>query len=385
MEPKSVVSVMTGRAILKIVRRAYFDHNATTPLHSEVLHAVTTAMAECFGNASSIHRDGQRAKQMLEEARRQVAAKVGVKAEELVFTSGGTESNNLAIFGTRPRHIITSVIEHPAVLNVCQELERRGTEVSWVRVSSSGVIDPDDVRRAMRPETDLISVMAVNNEIGTVQPVSELLDFGVTVHSDCVQALGKVELPAAHLLSFSAHKIHGPKGIGALAVRKGTTLHKATFGGHHERDRRPGTENVPGAVGFGAAAERCGSGASTIAALRDRLEAGILDRVPHTAVQGRDAPRVANTANIRFDGVEGEAMVIALDLRGFSVSSGAACSSGAVEPSHVLTAIGLSKEQARSCLRFSMGEANTVDEVDALISAVAACAERLRKLSPTYA
>lgn len=346
---------------------------------------MAAVLATSFGNASSIHREGQAARQAVESARRELARAAGVKPEEVVFTSGGTESNNLAIFGREPRHVITTTIEHPAVLNVCQELERRGTPVSWIPVSSAGVIDPDDVRRALRPETDLISVMAVNNELGTMQPVEELLSLGVTVHSDCVQALGKRSLPGAALIALSAHKICGPKGVGALIVRKGTSLRQVSFGGRHERGRRPGTENVPGIVGFGAAVRRLPLDLNRIAALRDRLEQGILDRVPRASVNGAGAPRVANTTNIRFDGIEGEAMVIALDLRGFAVSSGAACSSGAVEPSHVLTALGLTKEQARSSVRFSLGETNTVEEVDALIDAVAASAERLRKLSPAYA
>ncbi len=342
-------------------------------------------MREVYGNASSIHYFGQAAKHRLETARRQVAEAVAVKAEDVVFTSGGTESNNLAIFGLRPRHIITSTIEHPAVLNVCQELERQGTAVSYIPVSSAGVLDPDGVRHAIRPETDLITVMAVNNELGTIQPVDELVSFGITVHSDCVQALGRIPLPDCHLRSFSAHKIYGPKGAGALVVGKDVTLQKVTFGGHHERDRRPGTENVPALAGFGAACEALGTDTARLASLRDRLEKGIVDRVPNAAVNGASSPRVANTTNIRFDGVEGEALVIALDLRGFAVSSGAACSSGAVEPSHVLTAIGLSREQAKSSLRFSLGESNTIEEVDALIDAVAICVERLRRLSPVYA
>lgn len=366
--------------------RAYFDHNATTPLHPSVAAAMMECLSGTFGNASSIHREGQQARQKLEESRRTIATSVGVKPEELVLTSGGTEANNLAVFGLSlsPRHVITSTIEHPAVLNVCQALEKRGVAVTYVPVSGAGVIDPDDVRRAMRPETGLISVMAVNNELGTIQPVDELLSLGVTVHSDCVQALGRIPLPPAHLMSFSAHKIRGPKGVGALVVRKGTALSKVTFGGRHERDRRPGTENVAGAVGFAEAAKHVDGSMSGVAQLRDRLEQGILDRVPRTAVNGT-GPRVANTTNIRFDGIEGEAMVITLDLKGFAISSGAACSSGAVEPSHVLTALGLSREQAKSSLRFSLGPANTRDQVDALIDATAAAAERLRKLSPVYA
>ncbi len=365
--------------------RAYFDHNATTPAAPRVIEAMTECLRDVFGNASSIHRDGQAAKQRLEQARREVAAVAGAKPDEVVFTSGGTEANNLALFGLRPAHVITSVIEHPAVLNVCQELERQGTPVTYVPVSAAGRIDPDDVRRAIRSDNDLISIMAVNNELGTIQPVEELLGLGLAVHSDCVQALGKTALPAGALLSFSAHKIYGPKGAGALIVPKGTALQKVTFGGHHERDRRPGTENVPALAGFGAACRELPPDMARIAALRDRLEQAILDGVPDTHVNGAGAPRVANTANIRFDGIEGEAMVIALDLKGFAVSSGAACSSGAVEPSHVLTALGLTREQARSSIRFSLGVSNTVEQVDALVEAVAAAAARLRKLSPVYA
>lgn len=374
-----------GRVILIDVGRAYFDHNATTPVAPEVLRRMTAALGETFGNASSIHQDGQAAKQKLEAARREISAIVGAKPEEVVLTSGGTEANNLALFGLRPRHIITSAIEHPAVLNVCEELERRGSSVTYLSVSSNGVIDPEDVRSAIRPETDLISIMAVNNELGTIQPVTELQEFGIPVHSDCVQALGRIDLPVAQLMSFSAHKIYGPKGIGVLVSRKGTPLHRIIFGGHHERDRRPGTENVVGAIGFGAACNVLKRNDSYLHELRDRLENGILDRVPDTFVNGGGSARVSNTSNIRFSGIEGEAMVIALDLKGFSVSSGAACSSGAVEPSHVLTAIGLNKEDARSSIRFSLGTSNTQEEVDRLIEAVVQCAVRLRKLSPSYA
>jgi cysteine desulfurase len=340
---------------------------------------------EVFGNASSIHREGQFARQRLEQARREIAAAIGMRAEEVIFTSGGTEANNLALFGRAPRHLITTTIEHPAVLNVCQALEQRGAAVTYVPVSGSGVIDPDDVRRALRADTDLVSVMAVNNELGTIQPVEAIRGFGVTLHSDCVQALGRIPLPPADLLTLSAHKVRGPKGVGVLAAREGTAIRKISFGGRHERDRRPGTENVVGAAAFAEVAKRLDGMMAGVSELRDRLEQGILDRVPRSFVNAAGGPRVANTTNIRFDGIEGEAMVIALDLKGFAVSSGAACSSGAVEPSHVLTALGLSKEQAKSSLRFSLGPSNTCAEVDALIEAVAAAAERLRKLSPVYA
>ncbi len=376
----------------------YFDHNATTPLAPESLAAMTQCLGQVYGNASSIHYFGQLAKQRLEAARRQVAALMGCDAKELAFTSGGTEADNLAILGAARagdgrRHVITSAIEHPAVLGPCAQLEREGFEVTRVRVGASGVIDPDDVRRAVRPDTTLISIMHANNELGTVQPVAEIgavaRAAGATFHVDGVQALGKIAVNVrdlgVDLYSVSAHKIRAPKGVGALYVRKGVKLASVTFGGQHERGRRPGTENVPAIAGFGAAAELAmadlaGEGAR-IAALRDRLESAILDRVPQARVNGSRAARTPNTANIQFDGVDGEAMVIALDLRGFAVSTGSACSSGAVTPSHVLTAIGLSADEARSSLRFSLGASNTAEQVDALADAIEASVVHLRRIS----
>ncbi|MDX2181487.1 MAG: cysteine desulfurase family protein [Bryobacteraceae bacterium] len=363
------------------MQRAYFDHNATTPLAEPVLAAIAACLRDTFGNASSIHQDGQRARQAIEAARRTIAVKVGAKPEEVILTSGATEAANLALFGLRPRHVVTTAIEHPAVLHTCRELP----DSTVVRVGSDGVVDPDDVRRALRPDTDLVAVMAVNNELGTIQPIAEISALGVPVMSDQVQALGKIDLPRADIRIFSAHKVYGPKGAGALVVRKGITLQPTVFGGRHERGRRPGTENVAGAVGFGAAVANLPTDTARIATLRDRLESAILDRVPGARVNAAHAPRVANTTNIRFEGIEGEALLIALDLAGFAVSSGAACSSGAVEPSHVLTAIGLSKEEAKSSLRFSLGASNTVEQVDRLVAAVAHSVERLRKLSPVYA
>ena len=383
--------------------RFYFDHNATTPVSPEVLQGLIPALEEIYGNASSIHHHGQAAKQRLELARRQTASLLHADPREIVFVSGGTEADNLAILGVvrqarrEPKHVITTAIEHPAVLNTCAQLEREGVEVTYISADSSGIVDPGDVRCALRPETVLISVMHANNEIGVIQPVAEIAriaqEAGVVVHSDGVQALGKiaVDVPAlgVDLYSASGHKIYAPKGIGALFVRKGTPLGPILFGGHHERDRRPGTENVTGAIGFGLAAGWMSANldreARRLAALRDRLEQGILEQVPRCFVNGANGSRLPNTTNIRFDGIEGEAMVIALDLKGFAVSSGAACSSGAVEPSHVLTAIGLTREQAKASLRFSLGRANTVEQVDALISAVAEAAAHLRRLSPAYA
>jgi len=388
---------------LKIeVQRFYFDHNATTPVSQSVLEGLVAALLEVPGNASSIHQEGQIAKQRLERARRETAALLGCDPKELVFLSGGTESDNLAILGTvRPsgratKHVITTAIEHPAVLNPCRELEREGVEVTYLTPTPEGIIDPEDVRRALRPDTVLVTVMHANNETGALQPVTEIAaiahEAGVLMHCDGVQAAGKIAVDVhalgVDLYSISGHKFYAPKGVGALYVKSGTPLRPIQFGGKHERERRPGTENVPSAIALGQAAALAAADLATesarLATLRDRLEASILARVPDCGVNGRNVPRTPNTTNIYFDGVQGEAMVIALDLKGFAVSSGSACSSGAVEPSHVLLAMGLSKERARASLRFSLGRSNTAEQADALIDAVAESAAQLRKLSPTY-
>jgi cysteine desulfurase len=311
-----------------------------------------------------------------------------------VFTSGGTEADNLAIFGVlrkRSGHVIASAIEHPAVLNACAQLEREGYGVSYVPVGGDGIVDPDDVRRALRNDTALITVMHANNEIGTVQPVAKIAavarEAGVVFHSDGVQTAGRIPVNVRELgldlLSVSGHKFGAPKGIGALYVRKGVELQPLLYGGRHERERRAGTENVPGAAAMGLAAGIAGDW-NEIAALRDRLEQGVLDRVPSAGVNGDILRRLPNTTNIRFDGIEGEAMVIALDLRGYAVSSGSACSSGAVEPSHVLLAMGLSAEDARSSVRFSLGPANTREQVDGLIGAVVESVSHLRRISTAF-
>ena len=371
----------------------YFDHNAASPLAPEVLREFGSALAEVYGNASSIHHFGQRAKQKLETSRRAVAAAIGCDGSEIVFTSGGTESDNLAVFGAvrrkpGPRHLITTAIEHPAVLNACDALAREGVAVTYLRPISDCRIDPDDLRRAIRSETALISIMHANNETGVLQPVQDCAGIArearIPFHSDAVQTVGRVPVNVralgVDLLSIGGHKFGAPKGIGALYVRKGVEIAPILYGGHHERDRRAGTENVPGAVALGRAL----SGEwdwNSLGALRDRLESGILGRVPGARVNGSTVHRLPNTTNIRFDGIEGEAMVIALDLRGFAVSSGSACSSGAVEPSHVLLAMGLSPAEARSSVRFSLGPGNTAEQVDKLIDAVSASVAHLRRIS----
>jgi cysteine desulfurase len=365
-----------------------------------VLAAMLPFLRENFGNASSIHSAGQSARAAVDRARQSVAALIGAKPAEIVFTSGGTEADNLAIFGLlaasrAPRkHIITTAIEHHAVLNSCQALEKTGVTVTFVPVGQDGIVDPDDIRRALRPETILITVMHTNNELGTIQPIDEIgkiaSEAEIYFHCDAVQAAGKLPLDVnrlgVDLLSLSAHKIYGPKGVGALFIRSGTPLEPQFHGGRHERDRRPGTENVPGIVGLGKAAElaRQNLTADTerITALRNRLECAVLAAISSVHVNGDRARRVGNTTNLSFAAAGGEALLIALDLHGVAVSTGAACSSGAVEPSHVLLAAGLSPDEARSSLRFSLGRPTTSEEIDHAIEVIPAVVKRLRSISP---
>src|SRR6185437_1439289 len=379
------------------LRRIYFDNNATTPVLPEMLEAMRPYFNERFGNASSIHHHGQETRAAVERARESLAALLGCRASEIVFTSGGTEADNLAIFGLlKPGdHLITSTVEHHAVLNSGKRLQEMGSEVTYVPVDGRGLVDPGDVRRALRPNTRLITIMMANNETGVLQPVEEIgriaAEADVYFHTDAVQAAGKVPLDvkriACDLLSISAHKMHAPQGIGALYVRKGTLLQPLLYGGSHERSRRAGTENVPSIVALGQAAEiaLCGlsdGSVQQIAELRSRLQAGVLAVVNAAEVNGGAAPRVSNTANIYFDYIEGEALVIALDLKGLAVSTGAACSSGAIEPSHVLTAMGLRPERARASIRFSLGKQNSAADIDLALSLVHAAVARLRELSP---
>ena len=381
------------------MRRVYLDSNATTPLLPEVFEAMRPYYFEEFGNASSIHHHGQHARAAVERARESVARLLGCRAAEVVFTSGGTEADNLAIFGlVRVRdHVITSQIEHHAVLNACKRLEQRGFEVTYLRVNDQGPVDPDEVRSAIRPNTKLISIMMANNETGVLQPVEEIgriaSEADIYFHTDAVQAAGKVPIDVKQigcdLLSISGHKFHGPQGTGAMYVRRGTLIEPLFFGGNHERQRRAGTENLPGIIGLGCAAEIAlrgfGDGSvDRIARLRDHLESALLDEIDAAAVNSGQTPRVPNTSNIYFDHIEGEAMVIALDLKGLAVSTGAACSSGAIEPSHVLTAMGLPPERARASIRFSLGKQNSEEDVEFALSVIPSTIIRLRELSPTY-
>jgi cysteine desulfurase len=381
------------------MRRVYLDNNATTPVLPEVFEAMKPYYLEGFGNASSIHHYGQNARAAVEKARGHVAALLSARPAEIVFTSGGTESDNAGIFGlvARGDHIITSMIEHSAVLKTCKRLEETGCEVTYVPVNSRCEVDPDEVRKALRKNTRLISIMMANNETGVLQPVEEIgriaQEADVFFHTDAVQAAGKVPMDVAKIgcdvLSISGHKIHGPQGTGALFVKKGTLIQPLIYGGSHERQRRAGTENLPGIVGLGKAAEIAlqwlnTNGPVEMAAMRDRLQDSILRAVEDAGVNGAGAPRVPNTTNLWFDGCEGEALVIALDLKGLAVSSGAACSSGAIEPSHVLLAMGMPQQRARSSIRISLGKQTTTEDIDFGVQVVPEAVARLREISPAY-
>lgn len=383
--------------------RIYLDYNATAPPAQAVIAAVERSLREDAGNASSVHAFGQRAKAALDRARGDVASLVGAEPGEIVFTSGGTEANNLALRGAfdagEPlgrRRIVTSGIEHEAVLSTARALAGRGADLVVVPARSTGIVDPQEVASAVTPETAIVSIMLANNEIGTVQPVAEVAaavrEAGALLHTDAVQAAGKVPVAVrdlgVDLLSIAAHKIGGPQGVGALWVRRGVRLAAQTTGGRQERNRRAGTENVAGIVGFGVAAQLALRGladAARIAALRDRLESGILTAVPGTTVNGNVAARVPNTTNISFEGVEAESLLIALDLEGVAVSTGSACSSGTLEPSHVLRAMGLPHARARNSLRFSLGPATTAEEIEYVTGVIPGLVTKLRRLGRTAA
>jgi cysteine desulfurase len=382
------------------VQRVYLDHNATTPVHLAVVEAMTRVLREDFGNPSSVHHFGQRAKSAMDQARSSVASLIGADPSEVVFTSGGTESDNFAIRGaaealdaTRRRHLIATTIEHEAVLNTLKALARRGRPTTLLRVDGTGIVAPDTLKEALTDDTALVSVMHANNEIGTIQPILELARIahhrGALFHTDAVQTAGKVAVDVkaldVDLLSISAHKFYGPKGVGALWIRRGLRLLPVLTGGKHERSRRAGTENVAGIVGMGVAASlaaaKIDEEANRMSALRDRLEEGVLRAVPGTTVNGARSPRVPNTTNISFDRIEAESLLIALDLEGVAVSTGSACSSGTLEPSHVLKAMGFPPHRTQNSIRFSLGAANTEADVDRVVAILPGIVDKLRSLT----
>jgi cysteine desulfurase len=389
------------------MRRIYLDANATTPLLPEVFEAMRPFWMEHYGNASSIHQQGQHARGAVEQARTAVARFLHCLNSEIVFTSGGTESDNLALFGVLsnqtagPAHLITTTIEHHAVLHAAESLEKNNVEVTFLPSTPEGLIEPAALKAAIRPNTKLVSIMYANNETGVIQPIAELAAIahaaGALFHTDAVQASGKIPLDLSaegplkniDLLTLSGHKIYAPKGIGVLFVRRNVRLAPMLHGGTHERQRRAGTENVAAIVGLGKAAELATAWLSTTApaqltALRDRFEQGILSQIDKTGVNGGTAPRVCNTSNLYFNHLEAEALVIALDLKGLSVSGGSACQSGAAEPSHVLTAMGLTPARARASIRFSLSRLTTEEEVDEALKIIPTAVARLRDLSPAY-
>jgi cysteine desulfurase len=379
--------------------RIYLDYNATTPPHPDVVDAVTRVMRDIVGNPSSVHTYGQEARAALEQARAEIAGLIGASPSEVVLTAGGTEANNFAmrgvaaaLDGSARREIITSAIEHEAVLNTGRALARRGWTFTLLPVGTSGIVEPETLEAAISEHTALVSIMHANNEIGTIQPIESLARIahahGALMHTDAVQSAGKLPVDAhalgVDMLSISGHKFYGPKGTGALWIRRGARLAPLLTGGRQERNRRAGTENLPGIVGLGVAAviaqEKLTTEGERLRALRGRLERGVLERVPGTAVNGAE-PRVPNTTNISFDRIEAESLLIALDLEGIAVSTGSACSSGTLEPSHVLKAMGLGTSRAQSSLRFSLGAGNTDEHVDRVLDILPGAVEKLRNLT----
>lgn len=385
-------------------RRVYLDHAATTPVRPEVAEAMLRYMTTDFGNASSIHSFGRVAKEATENARAQVAHLIGAKPDEIVLMSGGTEADNTAIRGTvaagagRGRHIITSRIEHHAILHTCEQLEKDHlAEVTYLPVDAQATVSPDDVAKAIRPDTVLVTIMFANNEVGTIEPIAEIgrmcREKGVTFHTDAVQAYGTLPINVDELgidmLSASSHKIYGPKGIGLLYVRKGCKVRPLIFGGSQERNRRAGTSNVPGAVGFGLAAElaekEMPQRAKHLTTLRDRLIKGLLQRVEYTRLNGHPTRRLPNNVNISYEYVEGESILLSLDMKGIAASSGSACTSGSLEPSHVLTAMGIPPEVTHGSVRMTLGTENTAEDVEYVLATLPQIVERLRAMSPLYA
>jgi cysteine desulfurase len=384
------------------MRRIYFDNNATTAVDPQVFEAMKPFFLEDFGNASSIHAFGQKARAVLEQARRQVADLVGAQPQEIVFTSGGTESDNTALRGVasylraRGNHIITSAIEHPAILRTCEQLEKEGFEVTYVPAGKDGVVKLDVLETAIKDHTILISVMYVNNETGTIQPLARIAELArnrkIVFHTDGVQAVGKIPVDVKQLgidlLSLSSHKLHGPKGIGALYVRRGVRFNPLLLGGPHERSRRAGTENVPGVIGLGKACELAGQNLTDfdtrVRGLRDRLENTVLEKIPDSSVNGSRTQRAPHVTNLSFRGTEGEALLISLDFQGIAVSTGSACSSGSLEPSHVLRALGIPSDLIHGSIRFSLSRMNTDEDVDHLLDVLPKTIARIREMSPLY-
>ncbi|SDH92983.1 cysteine desulfurase NifS [Desulfosporosinus hippei] len=385
------------------MRRVYLDHSATTPVDPEVASVMMTYYTEKYGNPSSVHGFGREAKQALEQARTQVAELIGANPKEITFTSGGTEADNLAILGTaealrtKGKHIITSCIEHHAVLETCEHLEKNGFDLTVIPVDEEGVISVDAVQKAIRPDTILITVMHANNEVGSIQPIAEIgklaKEHGIVFHVDAVQSLGKIPVNVdemnVDLLTVSSHKIYGPKGVGALYVRKGVRIVPLVHGGGQERKRRSGTENTPGIIGFGKACELAGQrmaeDAQKQTKLRDKLMNGILDRIEFVKVNGPlGEKRLPNNVNVSIRYVEGESLLLSLDMLGIAASSGSACTSGSLDPSHVLLGMGLIHEIAHGSLRFSLGRQNTEEEIDNVLEQLPKIVERLRMMSPLY-
>lgn len=385
------------------MKRIYFDHNATTPVHEEVIEAMLPFLKQEWGNPSSIHWAGRAPKKAVEEARDKVAALFNCTPAEIIFTSSGTEGDNHAIKGLayarkdKGNHIITTKVEHPAVLNTCKQLAKEGFDITYLGVDSGGLISIDELEKAITPKTILISVMYANNETGVISPVKEAAEAakkrGVAFHTDAVQAAGKLPIDLSKLnidiMAISGHKLYGPKGIGALYVKRGTRLVPLIHGGHHERNRRGGTENVAGIVALGKACEIAARDmekeAAHLNALKARLEKGLTERVPHITVNGHPEKRLPNTSNVSFEFVEGESLLLNLDMKGIAASSGSACTSGSLEPSHVLLALGVPVENSHGSVRFSLGRANTAEDVDFLLEIMPPIVERMRSMSPLYA
>jgi len=384
------------------MRRVYLDHSATTPVRKEVVEAMLPYFTEEYGNPSSVHAFGQRARNAVEEAREKVAALLSARPDEVVFTSGGTESDNLAVKGaaaaSKGRHIITSAVEHHAVLNACTILEKQGFVVTRLPVDKCGLVDPDELRSALKQQASgdvaLVTIMMANNEVGTIEPIKELAaataEASAPFHTDAVQAAGKLRIDVneleVDLLSISAHKFYGPKGVGALYVRSGTRIQATQHGGHHEKSRRAGTENVAGIVGMARAlelaCEELDQEASRLRSLRDRLQEGLMERIPDCLLNGHPVKRLPHLLSMTFGNVEGESVLLSLDAVGIAASTGSACTSGTLEPSHVLTAMGIAPEIAHGSVRFSLGRDNTPDDIEYVIEKLPPIVERLRQMSP---